>query len=105
MPERSSATAAYGVGGVGGINYGSARILRGAIGTRTQDDIVIFDFRAEKYFNLGASSRRIGLFLDVYNLTNSDAYQNITWNVGSAFELPSLIVPPTIARFGMKFDW
>ena len=66
---------------------------------------MIFDFRAEKYFNMGSSSRRIGLFFDVYNLTNSDAYQNITWNAGSAFELPSLIVPPTIARFGMKFDW
>ena len=65
---------------------------------------MIFDFRAEKYFGVLAS-RRIGVFFDVYNLTNSDAYQNITWNSGSTFELPSLIVPPTIARFGMKFDW
>ena len=43
--------------------------------------------------------------MDVYNITNSDAQQNITWNSGTAFELPSAIVPPTIARFGMKFDW
>ena len=81
--------AAYGIGGTGGINYGSARILMEPIGTRTQDDIMIFDFRAEKYFNLGSSSRRFGVFFDVYNLTNSDAHQNITWNAGSAFELPS----------------
>ena len=47
-----NATAAYGIGGAGGINYGSARILREEIGTRTQDDIVIFDFRAEKYFGI-----------------------------------------------------
>ena len=99
------ASAAYGIGGGGGINYGTARILREPIGTRTQDDIILLDVRAEKYFNVGSSSRRIGLFFDVYNLANSDAQQNITWNSGSAFERPTLIVPPTIARFGMKFDW
>ena len=98
------ASAAYGVGGTGGINYGTQRILMEKIGTRKQDDIAIFDVRAEKYFNL-PSSRRVGLFFDVYNITNSDAQQNITWNSGTAFELPSSIVPPTIARFGMKLDW
>ena len=45
------------------------------------------------------------MFIDVYNLTNCDAQQNITWNSERRFELPSPIVPPTIARFGMKFDW
>jgi hypothetical protein len=98
------ASAAYGIGGTGGINYGTARILREPIGTRTQDDIVIFDVRAEKYIGLGGA-RRVGLFLDVYNLTNSDAQQNITWNSGGSFERPTSIVPPTIARFGLKFDW
>ncbi len=106
------ASAAYGVGNIrnaagaviDGINYGTQRILMEKIGTRKQDDILILDVRAEKFFNLGAA-RRVGLFLDVYNLTNSDAQQNITWNSGGAFELPSSIVPPTIARFGVKFDW
>jgi hypothetical protein len=98
------ASAAYGVGGTGGINYGTQRILREPIGTRTQDDIVLLDFRAEKYFDL-PNSDRIGLFFDVYNVANSDAQQNITWNSGGSFERPSLIVPPTIARFGLKFDW
>jgi hypothetical protein len=98
------ASNAYGIGGTGGINYGTARILREPIGTRSQDDIVIFDLRTEKYFDL-PGNRRVGAFLDVYNLSNSDARQNITWNSGSAFERPTLIVPPTIARFGLKFDW
>lgn len=98
------ATNAYGVGGANGINYGSARILVEKIGTRKQDDIMIFDLRAEKYFTL-PNSDRVGLFFDVYNLANSDAYQNITWNSGGSFERPSTIVPPTIARFGLKFDW
>ena len=64
-----------------GINYGTQRILVEPIGTRKQDDILIFDIRTEKYFNL-PNSRRIGVFFDVYNLTNSDAQQNITWNSG-----------------------
>jgi hypothetical protein len=98
------ASAAYGIGGTGGINYGTQRILREPIGTRKQDDILILDIRTEKFFNL-PSNRRVGLFFDVYNLTNSDAQQNITWNSGGAFERPTSIVPPTIARFGMKFDW
>ena len=38
-------------------------------------------------------------------LTNSEAQQNITWNSGASFERPTSIVPPTIARFGLKFDW
>jgi len=98
------ASAAYGIGGTGGINYGTQRILREPIGTRKQDDILILDLRTEKFFDFG-SSRRFGLFFDVYNLTNSEAQQNITWNSGAAFERPTSIVPPTIARFGMKFDW
>ncbi len=98
------ASNAFGIGGTGGINYGTQRILTEKIGARTQDDILIFDVRTEKFFNAGAG-RRVGLFFDVYNLTNSKAEQNITWNSGSAFQLPSSIVPPTIARFGLKFDW
>jgi len=99
------ATAASGVGGAGtGINYGNQRILMEPMGTRKQDNIMILDLRTEKFFTL-ANNRRIGLFFDVYNLTNSKAQQNITWNSGSAFQLPSAIVPPTIARFGTKFDW
>ena len=98
------ASAAYGVGGTGGINYGTQRILMEPIGTRTQDDIAIFDVRAEKYFNL-PSNRRVGVFFDVYNLANSGAFQNINWASGATFEQPTAIVPPTIARFGMKFDW
>lgn len=99
------ASAAYGVNGANtGINYGTARILMEPIGTRKQDNITILDVRMEKYFTLPAA-RRIGVFFDLYNLTNSKANQNITWNSGGSFELPSSIVPPTIARFGLKFDW
>jgi hypothetical protein len=68
------------------------------------DNIVILDMRLEKFFNF-RSSRRVGVFMDAYNLTNSDAAQNITWSSGAAFQQPISIVGPTIARFGLKLDW
>lgn len=91
-------------GAANGINYGSQRVLAEPIDSQRQDDIAILDIRAEKFFNLGAS-RRLGIFTDVYNLTNSDAAQNITWNSGSAYLLPVSIIGPSIMRFGVKFDW
>ncbi len=90
-------------GAANGINYGSQRILAEPIDSRRQDDIAIVDIRAEKFFTM--ASRRLGLFADVYNLTNSDAAQNITWNSGTAFLRPVSIIGPTIMRFGVKFDW
>ncbi len=99
-----NASNAFGIGGTGGINYGTQRILTEKLGTRKQDNIAILDVRAEKYFSM-PNSRRIGVFFDVYNITNSKAEQNINWTSSATFLFPSAIVPPTIARFGMKLDW
>ncbi|MGD9905041.1 MAG: TonB-dependent receptor [Vicinamibacterales bacterium] len=91
-------------GAASGINYGTQRILTEPLGTRRMDNITLLDVRLEKFINF-QSSRRIGLFVDAYNLTNTDAAQNITWNSGSAFERPISIVGPSIMRFGVKFDF
>jgi hypothetical protein len=91
-------------GTANGINYGSQRILAEPIDSQRQDDIVILDVRTEKFFNLG-NGRRLGAFFDVYNLTNSDAAQNINWGSGSTYRFPVTIIGPTIMRFGAKLDW
>jgi outer membrane receptor protein involved in Fe transport len=91
-------------GAAHGINYGSQRILAEPIDSQRQDDIVILDIRTEKFFNL-ATARRVGVFFDVYNLTNSDAAQNINWGSGGTYRFPVSIIGPTIMRFGAKFDW
>lgn len=91
-------------GAAHGINYGSQRILTEPIDSQRQDNISIVDLRVEKFFNL-PTARRLGVFFDIYNLTNSDAAQNITWNSGSQYLRPVSIVGPTIMRFGTKFDW
>lgn len=87
-----------------GINYGTQRILAEPIDSQRQDNIAILDIRTEKFFNFTAA-RRVGVFFDVYNLTNSDAAQNINWGAGSTYRFPVSIVGPTIMRFGAKFDW
>jgi outer membrane receptor protein involved in Fe transport len=91
-------------GSANGINYGSQRILAEPIDSQRQDNIAILDIRAEKFFDVRTATR-LGVFMDVYNLTNSDAAQNITWNSGSAYLRPVSIIGPTIMRFGVKFDW
>ena len=91
-------------GAANGVNYGTQRILAEPIDSQRQDDIVILDIRTEKFFNLG-NLRRFGVFFDVYNLTNSDAAQNINWGSGSTYRLPVTIIGPTIMRVGAKFDW
>jgi outer membrane receptor protein involved in Fe transport len=93
----------YLAGAAHGINY-SQRILAEPIDSQRQDDIVILDIRTEKFFNLG-NLRRFGVFFDVYNLTNSDAAQNINWGAGSTYRFPVSIIGPTIMRVGAKFDW
>jgi hypothetical protein len=90
-------------GAANGINYGTQRILAEPIDSQRQDNIGILDVRVEKSFTV--SARRLGLFFDVYNMTNSDAAQNITWNSGAAYRRPVTIIGPTIMRFGAKFDW
>ena len=90
-------------GAANGINYGSQRILAEPLDSQRQDDIIILDIRAEKSFRTG--SRRIAVFFDIYNLTNSNAAQNINWNSGISYLRPVSIIGPTIMRFGAKFDW
>jgi hypothetical protein len=86
------------------LNYGSQRILAEPFGTRHQDNIILVDTRVEKVLHV-AKSRSLSLFIDGYNLTNSNPAQNINWNSGSTFLQPTTIVPPRLARFGAKFDW
>jgi outer membrane receptor protein involved in Fe transport len=90
-------------GTANGVNY-SQRVLAEPIDSRKQDDIVILDLRMEKRFKAGKGTNLSVLF-DIYNIGNSDAASNIQWGVGSSFMLPSTIIGPRIARFGLKYDW
>jgi hypothetical protein len=80
------------------------RILAEPIGTRRMDNITILDVRVEKGIPLGRH-RRVAAFVDVFNLLNANPEQNTSWSSGSSFLRPLSIVPPRIARIGMKLAW
>ncbi|MEW6320950.1 MAG: carboxypeptidase regulatory-like domain-containing protein [Acidobacteriota bacterium] len=69
-----------------------------------EDNIWVFDVRAEKTVNMG-SRTRARLFLDVFNITNSSAAETISRATGINYQRPSAILAPRTARLGLRFLW
>jgi outer membrane receptor protein involved in Fe transport len=86
------------------LSYGSVRFLAEPFGTRRQDDIIISDLRVEKEVVLGGG-RDVSMFFDIYNLFNSNPAQNLQWSSGTAFDRPLSVVPPRLARIGVKVNF
>jgi hypothetical protein len=86
------------------LNYGNIRVLAEPIGTRRQDHITIVDLGLQKDIPL-PGGRRLGVFLEIFNLLNSNAEQNLDWSSGPTFLRPLNIVPPRIARVGVRARW
>ncbi len=86
------------------LSYGSVRFLAEPFGTRRQDDIIITDVRVEKEVRF-ASRRLISGFFDLYNIFNSNPAQNLQWSSGTAFNRPLSVVPPRLARVGLKLEF
>jgi hypothetical protein len=82
-------------------NYGSVRILAEPMTTRSQPNITIFDTRVEKMVKVPGGTA-LSVFLDLYNITNANPNQNMTYSSGSSFLRPTAIVPPRVARLGVK---
>ena len=87
------------------MNYGSQRVLAEPLGTQTQDLVAIVDARVERIFTLPGRGHKLSAQLDVYNLLNANPQDFITWGSGSSYLRPSSVIPPRIARFGVKVDW
>jgi hypothetical protein len=86
------------------MNYGTQIVLAEPIGTRRQDGVSLVDFRVEKQIRF-ATKARLGLFFDMFNTFNSNTAINLNWRSGASFEKATTVVPPRIAKFGVKFDW
>ena len=86
------------------LNYGNQLILAEPIGERRQDTISVFDVRAEKRVRFG-SKARAAVFVDVFNLANSNTAVNINWRGGTSFDRATTVLGPRIAKAGVKFDW
>jgi hypothetical protein len=66
-----------------------------------EDNIWVFDVRAEKQFNAG-SRLRVRAYVDAFNLTNSHASETISRATGLGYQKPALILAPRTARVGFR---
>jgi hypothetical protein len=69
-----------------------------------EDNIWVFDVRAEKTVNL-TERIRTRLFFDLFNITNSHASETISRATGLGYQRPSAILAPRTARVGFRFLW
>ena len=69
-----------------------------------QDNIWVFDVRAEKTVNMG-SRMRARLFLDFFNIANSSASETITVTTGTSYQRPANILGPRTMRLGFRILW
>ena len=67
-----------------------------------EDNIWVFDVRAEKQFSFN-SRVRLRLMFDAFNLTNSHASETISRATGLSYLKPSAILAPRTARVGFRF--
>ena len=71
---------------------------------RREDNIWVFDVRADKTLNL-SDRMRIRAFIDFFNITNSHASEAITRTTGTTFLRPANILAPFTTRLGFRFIW
>ena len=68
------------------------------------DNITVLDVRVERGFALPRHLRVRG-FLDLFNLTNSNAADARTVVTGPSFLRPTSILPPRTLRIGARVEW
>jgi hypothetical protein len=71
---------------------------------RRHDNITVLDLRVEKGFNLPGKVRLRG-FLDLFNITNSNAAETRTITTGTSFLRPTAILTPRTARIGARVSF
>ena len=67
-----------------------------------EDDIWVFDVRAEKSLTVG-SRIRIRAYFDLFNITNSHASETINRATGLSYLKPTAILAPITGRVGFRF--
>ena len=67
-----------------------------------EDNIWVFDIRAEKQLTFGPRVR-LRLMFDAFNLTNSHASETISRATALSYLKPSAILAPRTARLGFRF--
>jgi hypothetical protein len=92
-----------------GVATGFGGIFSGTIdaeprNARRHDNITVFDVKVERAFALGRGVR-LRAFLDLFNLTNSNAVETRTVTTGTSFLRPTAVLPPRAARIGARLSF
>jgi hypothetical protein len=87
-----------------GLVFPASTIYADQADDNREDNIWVFDVRAEKTVNV-TDRLRTRLFLDVFNITNSSASETITRTTGVNYLRPAAILAPVTARLGFRFLW
>lgn len=85
------------------MNYGNQVVQVEPESSNRVSNVTLFDLRFEK--GVSVKSLRLSGFLDVFNLLNSNAEQDINQSAGSTYLRPLNILPPRVARVGMKIEF
>jgi hypothetical protein len=85
-----------------GITGSGTTIYMEPMNANREDNIWVFDVRAEKSISFN-SRYRTRVFFDVFNITNSHASETISRQTGTGYQKPSAILAPMTARLGFRF--
>ena len=72
-------------------------------GTQTGPAINVLDLRTSKDFRFNGN--RVEFDFDLFNLLNSSAQTNMQFQGGPTYLYATDVVPPRIARIGLKFSF
>jgi hypothetical protein len=85
-----------------GVSISGVTIYADRAADNREDNITVFDVRAEKQFTF-TDRIRLRAFFDAFNLTNSHASETIGRSTGTSYQKPSAILAPITARVGFRF--
>ena len=81
------------------------RLRRAARTRNREDNIRVFDIRAEKSVQPDRPRARARLFFDLFNITNSHASETRTVTTGTAYLRPTAMLAPLTARIGARLSF
>jgi hypothetical protein len=73
-----------------------------AMDANREDNIWVFDIRAEKSFSF-TQRLRLRAYFDLFNITNSHASETISRATGLGYQKPAAILAPITGRVGFRF--
>lgn len=89
----------------GALSQGSETILAEPRGSRRLDAVNNLDLRVEKTFPLGTAQRTVGVYFDIFNLTNQGVALTVQPLSGSSFGQPDDWSSPRTLRVGGRFTF